>query len=124
MIRLAVLGFWLAVVGTAQVQIRPGIRNVWVDGFCGNQPHQISVGLVIEGNYNVKVPFGDPKGTSSSTLRVESRLLIFEKVETAKGKLETRSFTVNIHNSRIGTSDSVRLKPREIGKLDWDNQLS
>ena len=123
MIRLAALGFWFAVIAAAQTQIRPGLSNVVVGGFCSDKPHSFSVGLP-EGNYDVKVTFGDPKGTSSSTLRVESRRLIFERVETAPGKLETRTFTVNIRNSRIGDAGSVRLKPREIGKLNWDNQLS
>jgi lysophospholipase L1-like esterase len=123
MIRLALLSFWLAVIATAQAQIRPGLGNVRVGDFCGDKPHSVSVGLP-EGNYDVKITFGDPKGTSSSTLRAESRRLIFENVETAPGKLETRTFTVNIRNSRIGDAGSVHLKPREIGKLDWDNELT
>lgn len=122
MIRLAALGFWFAVIAAGQTQIRAGLSNVVVGGFCSDKPHSFSVGLP-EGNYDVKITFGDPKGTSSSTLRVESRRLIFERVETP-GKLETRTFTVNIRNSRIGDAGSVRLKPREIGKLDWDSQLS
>ncbi len=92
-------------------------------GFCSEKPFFYSTALS-EGNYNVKVTFGDLAGPSSTTLRAESRRLIFEKIETAAGKMETRSFTVNLRNSRINSTDSVRLKPREIGKLDWDDKLT
>jgi lysophospholipase L1-like esterase len=97
----------------------PGLTG----GFCSDKPFYYSTALP-EGNYNVTVTFGDPAGPSSTTLRAESRRLIFEKIETAAGQLETRSFTVNIRNSRINSTESVRLKPREIGKLDWDDKLT
>ena len=40
---------------------------------------------LLEGNYKVKVTFGDKNGTSKTTVRVENRRLMLENIETAKG---------------------------------------
>ncbi len=77
-----------------------------------------------EGNYNVKVTVGDATESCSATIRSESRRLMVEQVRTAPGQLITREFAVNVRYPEIDAAESVRLKPREIGKLDWDHKLT
>ena len=78
-----------------------------------------------EGNYDVKITFGDKKGTSLTTIKVENRRLMLEKVKTTEGVLSTQTFTVNVRNAAINnTKDSVKLKPREYNYLHWDKYLT
>lgn len=76
------------------------------------------------GNYNVSVTLGDLRGKSVTTVKAEQRRLMFKKVVTAPGKFVTRTFTVNTRTPEISTGGKVRLKPREIGSLEWDNKLT
>lgn len=86
-------------------------------------PFYFSVDLP-EGNYDVKIFFGDKKGTSLTTVKVENRRLMLEKVKTKRGKISEQTFTVNIRNAAINGMDSVKLKPREYNYLHWDNKLT
>ena len=87
------------------------------------KPFYFSVDLP-EGNYDVKILFGDKKGTSLTTVKVENRRLMLEKVKTKRGKILDQTFTVNIRNAAINGKDSVKLKPREYNYLHWDNKLT
>jgi lysophospholipase L1-like esterase len=85
-----------------------------------------------EGNYDVKIIFGDAKGTSLTTVKVENRRLMLEKVKTTEGAFSTQSFVVNVRDSVIpnGTDvrnnmpNHVRLKPRERDYWHWDKYLT
>jgi lysophospholipase L1-like esterase len=89
-----------------------------------DKPFFFSVSLP-EGNYNIKVITGDLMAASETTVRVESRRLIFEKIRTAPGKYATLSATVNVRVPEItGTNEKVFKKPRELNKLDWDNKMT
>ena len=77
-----------------------------------------------EGNYKVTVTLGDKDHRTSTTIKAESRRLMLENIDVPEGESVTRSFVVNIRNKKIGDNDSVRLKPREIGKLNWDDKLT
>lgn len=79
---------------------------------------------VPEGNYLVTVVLGSSNGPSQTTVKAESRRLMLENIQTAKGKFMKCTFAVNIRNARINATDSVKLKLREIGKLIWDNKLT
>ena len=80
---------------------------------------------VPEGNYNVKITFGDALGTSLTTVKVENRRLMLEKVKTTEGSFSTENFIVNIRNAAINnTKDSVKLKPRERDYFHWDKYLT
>ncbi len=94
-------------------------------GFCtSDKPFFFSARLP-EGNYNVKLIVGDQKQEANATIRAESRRLIFEKIKTAPGEFQTLTATINIRVPQIaGTNDSVRRKPREMNKLDWDDKLT
>ncbi len=78
-----------------------------------------------EGNYNAKIVLGDKKGESVTTIKAENRRLLSEKTITAKGKFETVECTIHVRDSIIRTTGrSVKLKPREISYLHWDDKLT
>ncbi len=79
---------------------------------------------VVEGNYKVTVVLGSKDAESTTTVKSESRRLMLENIQTAKGKFSTHTFIVNIRNARLGESDSVKIKPRERTKLIWDDKLT
>ncbi|MBN2214852.1 MAG: rhamnogalacturonan acetylesterase [Bacteroidales bacterium] len=92
--------------------------------FCtGSKPFYFAAD-VPEGNYEVIVTFGDRKGESMNTVKAESRRLMLENVATKKGEFRTDTFIVNVRTPRIDSSESIRLKKREIGYLNWDDKLT
>ena len=88
------------------------------------QPFYFSVAVPQEGNYKVTLTLGDTQDTSLTTVKAESRRLMLYHVATRKGELRQLSFVVNIRKPEISTGGRVSLKPREIGKLDWDDKLT
>ncbi|SCD19751.1 Rhamnogalacturan_acetylesterase_like [Proteiniphilum saccharofermentans] len=89
----------------------------------GNDPFFFSIDLP-EGNYKVTVTLGDRDQSTNTTIKSESRRLMLENIDVPKGETASKSFIVNIRNTKIGEKDSVRIKPREIGKLNWDDKLT
>lgn len=79
---------------------------------------------VPEGNYLVRVVLGSKDASSNTTVKAESRRLMLKNIETKKGEFITHEFAVNIRNTKISETESVKIKPREIGKLIWDNKLT
>ena len=79
---------------------------------------------VVEGNYRVTVVLGGDRA-AVTTVKAEARRLMVEKVATAAGKTTTVSFVVNVRGPEIaGSEKKVKLKPREVGNLDWDQKLT
>jgi hypothetical protein len=111
--------------GSIPVAIDRNGKNPLTSGFVtSDKPFFLSVTLP-EGNYNIKVITGDMKEASATTIRVESRRLLFEKIRTAPGKSETLTSTINIRVPEIsGSGEKVIKKPRELYKLDWDNKMT
>jgi lysophospholipase L1-like esterase len=97
------------------------------DFITGNKPFYFSVKLP-DGNYDVKLLLGDTKGVSATTVRTECRRLMLENIRTKKGLISTQAFTVHVKDSLIrkemGAVNKVRLKPREVNYLHWDNLLT
>jgi lysophospholipase L1-like esterase len=95
------------------------------DGFVtSDKPFTFSV-AVPEGNYRVTVVLGDAQESSMTTVRAEARRLMLERVQTAAGKFETRTFTVAVKRPALKAGGEVRLKPDEqSGHRDWDNKLT
>lgn len=79
---------------------------------------------VPEGNYRVTVTLGSKYEITNTTIKAESRRLMLENIIIPAGKFVKHSFVVNIRNKMIGDNDSVRIKAREEGKLNWDNKLT
>jgi len=102
---------------------REGKNILGADYIISDKPFYFSVN-VPEGNYKVTVTLGDIKGNSQTTVRAESRRLMLQEVKTKPGEIKKLSFIVNIRKPEISTGGKVSLKPREFGKLDWDNKLT
>jgi lysophospholipase L1-like esterase len=79
-----------------------------------------------EGDYKITATFGDKNSATVTTVKAELRRLMVEKVETAPGKFEKRTFIVNIRTPLIPGGEEVRLKPREKAQEApaWDNKLT
>jgi lysophospholipase L1-like esterase len=95
-------------------------------GVTSDKPFFFSVALP-EGNYDVTITFGDSKEATNTTVKAELRRLMLEKVETAPGKFETRTFAVNVRTPQIGAAGAeVKLKDREktIEVWAWDEKLT
>jgi polygalacturonase/lysophospholipase L1-like esterase len=86
-------------------------------------PREFSVALP-EGNYDVRIVFGDAQRASTNTIKAESRRLMLERVITRPGQFLTNTLTVNTRTPAIPGGDRVHLKDREHGVLHWDDKLT
>lgn len=114
--------------GSEVTSIDRGGNSLTGDFITSSRPFYFSVKLP-DGNYDVKLILGDSKGISATTVRTECRRLMLESIRTAKGKIVTQSFTVHVKDSIIRDAQGnkisrVRLKPREVSYLHWDNLLT
>ena len=80
---------------------------------------------VPEGSYRVTVVLGGELA-STTTVWAEARRLMLEKIITKPKGTVARRFDTNVRVPEIGddATHRVRLKPREIGNLDWDTKLT
>lgn len=82
---------------------------------------------VPEGNYRVTLVLGGAQA-STVTVRAEARRLYIDKLPIAAGKSATRELDIDVRVPEFtkadGSAGKVRLKPREIGNLDWDRKLT
>jgi len=104
---------------------RGGKDSLRSDLCTSNKPFYFSVALP-EGNYDVVVTLGDAESETTTTIKAELRRLMLEKVETARGKFATRTFTVNVRIPQISGDGEVRLKDREqtTERWAWDEKLT
>jgi lysophospholipase L1-like esterase len=111
--------------GTTALSVDRAGEKTPASGFCtSDKPFFFSITLP-EGNYNIRIITGDMRESSKTTVRAESRRLIFEKVITKAGKFKTLESTINIRVPEInGTNEKVIENPRELYKLDWDDKLT
>ncbi len=77
-----------------------------------------------EGNYKVKITMGDTSKDCNTTVKAESRRSMVSQLLTKKGKSSIVEFNVNVRNSLIDNSSSIKLKDREKGDLNWDDKLT
>jgi lysophospholipase L1-like esterase len=78
-----------------------------------------------EGNYHVTIVLGGAQA-SVTTVRAEGRRLMLEKIPTAPNASVTKVFDTNVRYPEISgdSNNQVRLKPRELGILNWDHKLT
>jgi lysophospholipase L1-like esterase len=78
-----------------------------------------------EGSYRITVVLGGPQA-AVTTVRAESRRLMLEKIPTAPNAAVTKIFDTNVRYPEIAgqPNTEVKLKPRELGILDWDHKLT
>ncbi len=91
-----------------------------------DKPFYFSVTLP-EGNYKVTVTLGDAGKDSTATIKAEARRLMLENIHTAAGKIETRTFAVNIRTPKIAGGGEIQVSKRESeGPLNsqWDEKLT
>ena len=96
------------------------------DFVTSDKPFFFSV-VLPEGNYRVKVTLGATHGTSVTTVKAELRRLFVAHLETSQGKLQTRTFIVNVRRPEIGDTDQVvKFKERERTSeaRAWDDKLT
>ena len=100
------------------------IPSTFTGGACSsNQPFFFSIPAT-DGNYRLTVVLGGTKA-STTTLRAESRRLLLIEEKLPAGASQSFTFVTNVRLPQIADTDTqVRLKPREIGALDWDNKLT
>ncbi len=79
---------------------------------------------VPDGNYRVTVTLGARRHAAVTTVRAESRRLFVENLATKKGEEKVVSFVVHKHSPVISDKESMRLKPRELTKLNFDDRLT
>jgi len=92
----------------------------------GNPPYYFSVRVPEEGNYRVTVKLGAKDSETTTTIKAELRRLMVEKVHTAAGKFERRTFIVNVRRPQIAGGGEVRLKDREktTEAWAWDDKIT
>ncbi|MGA2650515.1 MAG: rhamnogalacturonan acetylesterase [Terracidiphilus sp.] len=80
---------------------------------------------VPEGSYRVTVVLGTDQ-VSTTTVWAEARRLMLEKVVIKANSSITRIFDTNVRAPQIAgdAARQVKLKPREVGNLDWDHKLT
>ena len=96
----------------------------FVGGACtSDKPFFFSIAAG-DGDYRVTVVLGGAKA-STTTLRAESRRLLLMETKVAARGSRTETFVLNVRTPGIaGGPEKVKLKPREIGALDWDDKLT
>lgn len=77
-----------------------------------------------DGDYRVTIALGNGVAESVTTVKAEARRLMLMQVSARPGQTVTRSFVVNVRTPQVSADEQVRLKPREIGGLDWDKKLT
>lgn len=77
-----------------------------------------------DGNYRVTVTLGSKKRAAQTVVRAESRRHFSDVITTKKGKFQTLTFTVSKHQAKIDAERSVKLKPREVYRKNWDDALN
>lgn len=117
----------------AGARYRPGTQDFGFDltaspqidnGACTSRdPFFVSVAEP-DGNYRVTVVLGSKHAAAATALKAEARRLMLHQIATQPGHTVKQTFVVNVRTPQVGPDESVRLKPREIGNLDWDNKLT
>ncbi|MBQ50938.1 MAG: rhamnogalacturonan acetylesterase [Leeuwenhoekiella sp.] len=90
-------------------------------GFTSGIPVYFSVDLP-EGNYKVTVTLSGKN--TEMTVKAESKRLFIPQEQIGTKDEVTQSFTVSVFNPIIETGKKVKLKARELVKLDWDHKLT
>ena len=78
-----------------------------------------------EGHYKITLTLGgNPNESTSTTVKAESRRLMFENLVAPKGKTVKKTIIVNVRTPKITDSLAIKLKPREKSYINWDNKLT
>lgn len=95
-----------------------------LDPFSKSNNGFITFNDVPDGNYRVHVRVGSDKSEGHTVIRGESRRMFYDGIFTKKGELKDVYFTINKRDTLIKEGEVVRIKSREINKLNWDSDLT
>lgn len=93
------------------------------NSFSTEKPTYFSI-AVPEGNYRVDVTMGCKEKSSNVTIKAESRRLMLNQFSVKKGDQVTKTFNVNIRNTKIDATSNMILKDREKDTFNWDDKLT
>jgi lysophospholipase L1-like esterase len=107
------------------------VPTSFAKGACSSEKAFFFSMAATDGDYRVTVVLGGAEA-SVTTVRAESRRLMVDELKLAAKSEKTVVFNVNVRTDTIagaapaadGSALKVKLKPREIGALDWDNKLT
>jgi len=77
-----------------------------------------------EGHYELILTLGGSAEGSSTSLKAESRRLLFENVKTEQGKTIQKTVVVDVRYPQIKNQEGIKLKEREVNYLNWDRKLT
>lgn len=77
-----------------------------------------------EGVYKVDVVLGSDHDSSITTVKAESRRLMFNNEKVNIGDRTKKTFIVDVRSPRIDEVRRISLKKRELNYLNWDDRLS
>ena len=108
-------------------EIKAGISNqkevLFGDFLESNKPFYFAVDLP-EGHYKLILTLGGATNGSATTLKAESRRLLFENVKTTSGETVQKTVIVDVRTPKINEQEQIKLKDRELKYLNWDNKLT
>ncbi len=116
-------GFGLIPSGEMEAGNNAGLAKPNADYLSSKKPFYFSVDLP-EGHYRVLITLGGSAEGSSTTLKAESRRLLFENVKTASGKTVRKMVVADVRYPQMKNQEGIKLKEREVNYLNWDHKLT
>lgn len=116
-------GFGLITSGEMETGNNAGLAKSNADYLSSKKPFYFAVDLP-EGHYRVLITLGGSAEGSSTTLKVESRRLLFENVKTASGETVQKTVVVDVRYPQMKDQEGIKLKEREVNYLNWDHKLT
>ncbi len=116
-------GFGLIPSGEMEAGNNAGLAKPNADYMSSKKPFYFAVDLP-EGHYHVLITLGGSAEGSSTTLKAESRRLLFENVKTASGETVRKMVVVDVRYPQMKNQEGIKLKEREVNYLNWDHKLT
>lgn len=116
-------GFGLSPSGEMEAGNKAGQDKPKGDFLSSKKPFYFAVDLP-EGHYRVLITLGGSAEGSSTTLKAESRRLLFENVKTASGETVQKALVVDVRYPQMKNQEGIKLKERELNYLNWDHKLT
>jgi len=116
-------GFGLIPSGEMDAGNNAGQDKPKGDFLSSKKPFYFAVDLP-EGHYRVVITLGGSADGSSTTLKAESRRLLFENVKTASGETVQKTVVVDVRYPQMKDQEGIKLKEREVNYLNWDHKLT
>jgi len=116
-------GFGLIPSGEMETGNNAGQDKPKGDFLSSKKPFYFTIDLP-EGHYRVLIKLGGSAEGSSTTLKAESRRLLFENVKTASGETVQKTIVVDVRYPQIKNQEGIKLKERELNYLNWDHKLT